>query len=74
MNCRIDSPWLCTLSSYVTSLFICSAVPAPPQKTDKVEDDTSSGEDNSDEEEAIAENSGVSEYQVPTTVLLITTS
>ena len=45
----------------------------PPQKTDKVEDDTTSGEDNSDDEEATAENSGVSEYQVPTTVLLITT-
>ena len=44
----------------------------PPQKTDKVEDDTTSGEDNSDDEETTAENSGVSEYQVPTTVLLIT--
>ena len=68
MNCPFDSPWLCTWTSYVMSLFICPAVPTPPQKTDKVEDDTSSGEDNSDEEESTAETSGVSEYQVPTTV------
>ena len=49
----------------LTSFFVCPAVPTPPQKTDKVEDDTSSGEDNSDDEEATP---GVSEYQVPTTV------
>lgn len=68
MNCQIDSPSLCRLSSYGTSFFICPAVPTPPQKTDKVGDDTSSGEDNSDDEETAVETSGVSEYQVPTTV------
>lgn len=45
-------------------MFIFPAVPTPPQKTEKVEDDTSSGEDNSDDDEGAA----VSEYQVPTTV------
>lgn len=44
-----------------------NTVPTPPQKTDKVGDDTSSGEDNSDDEETAVETSGVSEYQVPTT-------
>ena len=68
MNRRIGCTWLCTFSSHITSFFIFPAVPTPPQKTDKVEVDTSSGEDNSDDEEAAAETSGVSEYQVPTTV------
>lgn len=44
-----------------------NTVPTPPQKTNKVEDDSTSGEDNSDEDESTAETSGVSEYQVPTT-------
>lgn len=68
MNRKIDCTWLCIFSSQVTSLFIFPAVPTPPQKTGKVEDDTSSGEDNSDDDEGAAETSAVSEYQVPTTV------
>jgi len=58
------------VSSHLGALhcFIFPAVPTPPQKTDKVEDDTSSGEDNSDDDEGATETSAVSEYQVPTTV------
>ena len=49
-------------------VFICLAAPTPPPKADKTDEDTSSGEDNSDDEEALAENPAGSEYQVPTTV------
>lgn len=43
------------------------AVPTPPQRVEKTED-SSSGEENSEDEEAAAENPAVSEYQVPTKV------
>ena len=51
-------------------LFIVLAVPTQPQKVKKPEEDSTSGEENSEDDDLVAENSAPLEDEVPTKVCL----
>ena len=51
-------------------LFIVLAVPSQPQKVKKPEEDSTSGEENSEDDDLVADNSAPLEDEVPTKVCL----
>ena len=55
-------PQLCENQCFFT------AVPTPPQKVDKSEDESESSGDSDDDDEGGSENPATAEYQVPTKV------